>query len=675
MIGGEFALGAARPTFMSQPPFLILAALVLGAAGQLSLATPLVLQAAPDDPSRTIAQALKVARQARVEGHREAITIQLRGGVHRLAEPLALTEQDSGAGVDSPLTIESFPGERAVISGGRAVAGWTAVEGRPGYWRTRVAAGWHFRSLFMDGKRLTRARSPNSGFFRIRGPSSQEKPFRLAYPDGAIKPEWAGPESDVEVVAYLAWADLRMQIRQVDEVSKTATLSGDPRPSNRESDARFIVENAPDLVDEPGEWHLDRKTGEVLLMLAPGADPNRADIAAPLLPHLVSITGNFETQQAARHIALRGLVFQHTDHALGPNGMADTQAAIAVRGDLRLEGAEDCVVEECEFSGLSGYAIEAGRGAKRIRIVGNQIRDIGAGGVRLGETARRATAFEASHGHVVTDNEMTQLGRIFAPAVGVFILQSGTNRVAHNHIHDLYYTAVSVGWNWGYQETPCRENIIEFNHLHDIGQGMLSDMGAVYTLGIQHGTVIRNNLVHDVSSFTYGGWGLYTDEGSTGIVLENNVVHRTKSAGFHQHYGRENLIRNNIFAFGREYQVMRTREEGHLSFTFTHNIVYFDSGELLGSNWSNDNFAMDHNLYWDARLARDPSSLRFKGATLEGWRARGHDLNSVVADPLFAGPAEGDFRLKVNSPALAGGFQPIDMATVGIRPKSARSNP
>jgi hypothetical protein len=212
--------------------------------------------------------------------------------------------------------------------------------------------------------------------------------------------------------------------------------------------------------------------------------------------------------------------------------------------------------------------------------------------------------------------------------------------------------------------------VIEFNQLHDIGQGMLSDMGAVYTLGIQRGTFVRNNLIHDVSSFTYGGWGLYPDEGSTGIVFENNIVYRTKSAGFHQHYGRENIVRNNIFAFGKEHQVMRTREEDHISFIFTNNIVYFDSGTLLGSSWKNEKFVMENNIYFDTRS----TNINFAGASLGQWRARGHDTNSSIADPLFVAPAKGDFGLKQGSPAHQRAFKPLDASTAGVRKLEQRKS-
>src|SRR5678815_5872387 len=197
-------------------------------------------------------------------------------------------------------------------------------------------------------------------------------------------------------------------------------------------------------------------------------------------------------------------------------------------------------------------------------------------------------------------------------------------------------------------------------------------MGEVYTLGPQPGTMVRNNLIHDVSSFTYGGWGLYTDEGSTGILLENNVVYRCKSAGFHQHYGKENVVRNNVFAFNQENQLMRTRPEPHISFIFTNNIVYFDSGNLLGSDWSNDHYVLDRNVYFDTRAGADPSKMKFGKTTFSEWKTRGHDEHSLIADPLFVDAAKCDFRLKSESPALKMGFKQIDLSTVGVRQPNAR---
>jgi hypothetical protein len=51
---------------------------------------------------------------------------------------------------------------------------------------------------------------------------------------------------------------------------------------------------------------------------------------------------------------------------------------------------------------------------------------------------------------------------VYAPAVGIWVLQSGRNQIVHNHIHDLFYTAISVGWSWGYGENQSKGNIIEY---------------------------------------------------------------------------------------------------------------------------------------------------------------------------------------------------------------------
>ncbi|MBN2307812.1 MAG: right-handed parallel beta-helix repeat-containing protein, partial [Candidatus Hydrogenedentes bacterium] len=194
--------------------------------------------------------------------------------------------------------------------------------------------------------------------------------------------------------------------------------------------------------------------------------------------------------------------------------------------------------------------------------------------------------------------------------------------------------------------------------------GQLSDMGGIYTLGVSPGTVIRNNVFHDVLSNprVSGGWGIYFDEGSTDILAENNLVYNTLTGTLHQHYGRENRVQNNIFAYSHRGQLIRSRQEDHISFFFERNIVYFNNGLLLGSNWGNDNFKLDHNCYWDSSGER----VDFAGQSFEEWQARGHDVHSIVADPGFADPEHGDFRLAADSPALQVGFKPFDTSTAGL---------
>jgi len=607
----------------------------------------------PGGPIKTLVEARDAARVERGSGKTGSITITVRAGTYYLPETLVLGPEDSD-------TVWQAPhGEHPVISGGRVLFGW--AKGAGGVW-SASAPGDAFNQLFVDGRRATRARAPNYGFFRADGPNSQDKPFQLHYRGNDIKKEWAD-RGDVEVVAFLAWADIRMPILKVDEANHIATLGSDPRPSNKETDARYYIENAPDALDAQGEWYLDRTKHTVSYMPITGEDMTRAVVVAPTLERLVSLEGDPQSGALVRNVVFRGLTFAYADWRVDTKGYADTQAAIGAPSAITAIGAVGFKMERCTIAHSGGYGLSLGRGSKNNSLLASKVFDMGAGGVRIGEPAMGANDAEQNYGNVVADNEMHDLGLVFAPGVGIWVLQSGKNQIIHNHVHDLYYTAISVGWTWGYGPNQSHENTIAFNKIHDVGKDMLSDMGGIYTLGEQPGSAIDNNLIYNVSSFTYGGWGIYPDEGSSNILIENNIVYNCKSAGFHQHYGRDNIVRNNIFALNHEHELMRTRAEAFNAFTMEDNIVYFDEGIVLGSNWADGKFVMRHNFYYDTR----GGEMRFAGKSFDEWQAMGQDHGSMIVDPLFVNAENFDFRLRAESPALKGGFQQIDMSTVGPR--------
>ena len=634
-------------------------------------ATTFTVNAHGED-SASLPATLQKARDLKRDKPNETVEIIVADGRYELAEPLRLTPADSG------LTIRAADGASPVLSGGQRIVGWKRDPEKPGLWTVtldEVRNGkWYFHQLFVNNNRAQRARTPNTGFYHAVG-SLNSEPITMKYNPNEFQPVWA-KYSDAQLVMLLKWTDLHLPLLAVDSSKQIVTLADAKFPTWRGTpNSRYWIENVPEALDVPGEWYLERKTGRLSYLAPDSVDPNQVEIIAPRLTEIVTIVGD-KTGTSVKGVQFRGLTFAHTDYVMPKVGLMPAQGASVLPGSFRINHAMECIVEDCTFRNMGGYAIELGRGAQSCRIVGNIIHGMGAGGIRIGEQAdRMPTPYDACHSHEVTDNTIQQLGRVFASGCGIIIFQSGSNHIAHNHIDDLYYTGISVGWTWGYDESPCRENVIEFNLVENCGQKRLSDMGGIYCLGPQPGTVIRNNIFRDIQSFDYGGWGLYTDEGSSGIVMENNVAYRCTDAGFHQHYGRDNVIRNNLLAWNERHSVMRTRDEKHLSFRFVNNVIIADSGTFLGSNWTGtpQQFFCDRNTWYDTRYGANIAKYDFAGSTWAKWQERGQGVHSIIADPMLIDPDKPELGLKPDSPAFKLGYKQIDVSGVGPRPKSSRT--
>jgi hypothetical protein len=540
----------------------------------------------PEKPFASVAAAQQKARELRRLSETaadEPVKIILRSGIYPLTSPLCLQPEDAGCN-DSPMVIAAAPGEHPILSGGVEISGWKKLAANiPGLPEAARGKVWlaeapkiggeilESRQLWVDDVKAIRARQPNGE--NLARLIAWDKTNQIAIiPSTAL----AGIKNParLEMIVDQVWeiAVLRVKSIRIKGTNALVTFRqpeskiefGHPWPPvivTTNYHAPFFLANTIEFLDEPGEWFEDMRAGKIYYWPRDGEDMARAKIFAPLLETLVQIEGS--PDRPVSNVQFQGITFAHAawlrpseqGHVplqsgmflldakkLSPKGtpyhrgldnlawIGRPPAAVSVKNASRIS------FERCTFEHAASAGLDFENGTHNDLVEGCVFSDIGGNGIQLGKFSdtnvethvpwnlpddREVCSHEKISNNVVTDCGNEDWG-----CVGIAVGYARDISIGHNEVFNLPYTGISVGWGWTKMTNALRDNFVHGNHVHDIGQ-RLGDLGGIYTLSAQPGTVISENSIHDIHMSPYvpdpNHWFyLYLDEGSSFITVRDN---------------------------------------------------------------------------------------------------------------------------------------------------------
>ena len=580
-------------------------------------------------PLKTIAAACSRARNT------NGAMIFLADGTYE--ESVALTKSDKH------LVFAAMEGARPVISAGRRITGWR-VDAK-GWWHAPVKRETPLAQLYVDGQRRTRPFLPRKGYYFVGasgGTNSVYGKESFICCQGDFP---AGDNPGMELCIFHTWTISRVAVLGYDRSTRRISIDIKPfvRSYEKLTDRTWYrFDNVRTALGEPGDWYHDLAAGELIYVPMPGETPEHCTVTAAWHRHAVSI-------DSSEDITFRGIMVAFADYGLQKGGNHIAQAAADQPGAVHVSAAKGVRLENCAVLHTGAYGAVFTHGSEDCALECCEFADMGAGGIRIGDGWEKDRPIAVSRRCVVRDCIIEGCGRVDPAGVGVWVGHGAENIISHNTIHDLYYSGISVGWNWSLRKTSYG-NIIEWNHIYDIGQHVLSDMGGIYLLGNQPGTVERYNHIHHVTRANNCAFGVYFDSGTANVTVSNNVVHDCTDCNFFcACISASNRVENNIFAYGGIFQINNpSRSEGGPSF-FTRNLLIWHDSRFAPSVPDERTMVYHDNLYWCDEESRPDVSLR-------GFTCR---------DPNFIDPAARDFRLGDESAARSIGFVPFSIDGCG----------
>ena len=513
----------------------------------------------------------------------EPTRIILHTGTYQLAAPIEFAAEDSGTKT-APLIIEAAADEHPILSGGIEITNWTKptkkISGLPAITKGKVwvadvpkvnGAVLNFRQLWVNGQKAIRAREPNGeDMGRLIG---WDKTNQIAVIPAAVLKGIKNPDG-LEILIDQVWEIAVLRVKSIKIKGTNVFLTfqepeskiefAHPWPPvivNTNYQAPFFLVNSIQFLDSPGEWFEDLQAGKIFYWPRDGEDMAHAIVAAPATETLVKIEGSLD--KPVSNIQFEGITFAYTTwlrpseqghvplqagmfmldaHKLIPPGTPyhrklDNVAWIGCPpGAVSVENAKHISFENCIFENTASAGLVLKNGVDDSLVQGCIFRDIGGNGIQLGNFSdtnvethtpwNPTDKREISSNVIIANNLITGCGQEDWGCCGIAAGYVRDTKIEHNEVSDLPYTGISVGWGWSKMTNALENNFIFANHVHGVGR-RLNDLGGIYTLSVQPGTVIAENAIENIVPSPYvpdpkHWFYIYLDEGSSFITVRDN---------------------------------------------------------------------------------------------------------------------------------------------------------
>ncbi|OLE26958.1 MAG: hypothetical protein AUG44_11440 [Actinobacteria bacterium 13_1_20CM_3_71_11] len=518
------------------------------------------------------------------------VTVFLAGGVYRLSSTLTFTAADSGGGSAGTIWWKAVSGQFPVISGGAQITGWT--KGSGSIWSAPAPSTLDTRQLYINGMRAQRATGPlpvsvsqtSTGYTTSSGDpmANWRNPSAIEFVYRGGLGLWTEPRCPVASIGSTTitmgqpcWNNSTKRVMRTDGSGRTVNLVG--RQSITE--APTAVENAFELLDQPGEFYLDKSEHRFYYIPRSGEDLTKADVEAPALSTLVATDGNPSAEVS--HVGFIGIQFSYANYTTSNTGtgFSEIQATYQVTGSngyavqglcqfvsggtcpyanwtkmpagVRFTYNHSIHFDHDYFVHMGAAGLDLGDGSQSDTVTACVFTDISGNGLDVGGVDLPLPANAAQHtsGIVVKDSHFYNTSAEYHGGVAIDVGYVEKSTFTHNQIDHVPYTAISIGWGgWpdkvklpaqpNYSNNNAITNNLIFDHMSLLGDG-----GAVYTNGITGtsmatGEHVSGNVVHDQLN-TSGGHVLYTDNGATYVSILGNAVwniHTTPWGSRHVNY-------------------------------------------------------------------------------------------------------------------------------------------